>query len=221
MGGFFVLESEQSTNGIPETSNNNILYLPADYGENSQEVSATVAEQHPQRIPQPVTTRLLLLFAGGIGCLLLGVVLSVSMNDFILFILSLFVFATMLGKGFILYRKVKAGSIYSIRGVCTDISPKLMRRYSKTTFIDVDSETFDENFTVLPKKTVFKVGHKYVVYFDRPIRRPGETDPTKTQWIDPESLPTEGFIGIEHLGIYQEAPKKDETKEKADENAAS
>ena len=182
-----------------------------EYGEESQ--NTTESQQQPMRIPQPVTTRLMVLFGGSIGCLLIGIVVGILMGDITLFGLSVIIFLTMGGKGYFLYKKAKAGSIYCVKGVCVESTPKLLHRYLKTSFVDVDSETCDESSILLPKKIIFKIGHKYAVYFDRPLRTPG--DQNETQWLDPDSFPTEGFIGFEHKGIYKEKPTtKEESNEK-------
>jgi len=78
----------------------------------------------------------------------------------------------------------------------------------------VDVQTDEEFHIILPKKTVFKVGHSYTCYFDTPINAknptvattPNTTTNATNAWLEDMDLPTNGFIGYEDFGIYREAP---------------
>ena len=160
-------------------------------------------------LPRPVIMRINLLFAGSIACLVVGGIASSIFNDRMLLFLALIVAVGTATKAYLLRRKVLIGGIYSVSGVCISITPRIMRRYMKNTLVDV--QTDEEFHIILPKKTVFKVGHSYTCYFDTPINAKNPTvattpNATANAWLEDMDLPTNGFIGYEDFGIYREAP---------------
>jgi len=193
---------------------------------NENETSETT-EKSPRafsEIPKPVFLRLLMLSGGGIGCLLVGIVVAIVTGDMILFALSVIIGAAFITMGFQLKRKINAGSLYSVSGVCVSIVPKMLGRYSRIELLNTDTGG-DINF-VLPKKTVFKVGHVYTCYFDNNIcNRPDDFNTSKGGFFNADmGLPTNGFLGFENFGIYQEksaaktkTPAKKNKEEEQDE----
>jgi len=105
-----------------------------------------------------------------------------------------------------LRKKVALGQIYGVSGVCVSITPKMLGRYRRIELINTDSSN-DVQF-VLPKKTIFKIGHVYNCYFDHQIsNRPVSISDTRHGYFNGSlDLPTNGFLGFEDLGIYQEKP---------------
>jgi len=144
-------------------------------------------------IPKPVLMRQILLFGGGAGCLFVGVVAALAIGDMILLALSAILCVSFITKGFLLRRKIRAGQIYGVHGVCVGIAPKMFGRYRRIELVNTD--TGDDASFVLPKKVVFKVGHVYTCYFDNRFDSGNVSD-----------LPTNGFLGYEDFGVYQERP---------------
>jgi len=165
----------------------------------------TPANKRPT-IPKPVFMRMLMLFGGGVGCLLVGIIVTIATGDMVLLAMSLILGVAFVAKGFLLRRKIKRGQIYSVSGVCTSIVPKMFRRYRRIELVDTITGC-DVHF-ILPKKVVFKVGHVYACYFDNPItNRPENADAPQGGFFNAEfDLPTNGFLGFEDFGIYQEKP---------------
>jgi hypothetical protein len=148
--------------------------------------------------PRPVFMRLLMLFGSAAGCLLVGVIVSIVTGDMILLAMSAILGIAFAAKGFLLKRKINAGQIYSVPGVCISIVPKILGRYRRIELVDID--TGDDVSFILPKKTTFKIGHVYTCYFDNPISSPLNIN---NAGMD---LPTNGFLGFEDFGVYQEKP---------------
>ena len=157
-------------------------------------------------IPKPVFIRLLILFCGGIGCFLVGIIVTITIRDFILLAMSIILSIAFVTKGFLIKRIIKQGQIYSVSGVCISLAPKMLGRYRRIEL--VDTITGGEVSFLLPKKTLFKVGHVYTCYFDTPIINHSESITTsKGGFFNAElDLPTNGFLGFEDFGIYQEKP---------------
>lgn len=161
------------------------------------------ATREPPVIPRPIFIRLLVCFAAGPGFLLVGTFAAVALRD-----ISLFVGAAVIGivfvcSGVILKRKVRDGKIYSVSGVCLDITPRFYGRYSRIEMVEVDT---GENISfTLPRKVAFKRGHFYTCYFDHrfyALRDNSDTNP-KASINESLDLPTSGFLGYEHQGLYQ------------------
>jgi len=157
-------------------------------------------------IPKPVFMRLLMLFGGGVGCLLVGVIVTIATGDMVLLAMSVILGVAFVAKGFLVKRKINQGQIYSVSGVCVSVAPKMLGRYRRIEL--VDTVTGGDVHFVLPKKTVFKVGHVYTCYFDNPIsNRPESISTPQGDFFNAElDLPTNGFLGFEDFGIYQEKP---------------
>ena len=167
---------------------------------------ATLTEEKSKAIPKPVFVRLLMLFGGGLGCLIVGIVVSMVTGDRVLLGMSAILCVSFVIKGFFLKRKIRSGHIYGISGVCVSIVPKIFGRYRRIEL--VDTATGGDLSFILPKKVVFKVGHVYTCYFDNQInnRSAGNSDPQGGFFSTDIDLPTNGFLGYEDFGIYQERP---------------
>ena len=111
----------------------------------------------PPAIPKPVFMRLLMLFGGGIGCLLVGTIVTIATGDLVLLAMSVILGVAFVTKGFLVKRKINQGQIYGVSGVCVSIAPKMLGRYKRIEL--VDTATGNEVHFVLPKKAAFKVGH--------------------------------------------------------------
>jgi hypothetical protein len=156
-------------------------------------------------VPKPVFMRMVLLFGGGVGCLFVGIVVARATGDFVTLGMSVILCAALATKGVLLKRKIKSGVIFCVSGVCVSIAPKLLGRYRRIELVNTDTGG-DAHF-VLPKKTVFKVGHVYNCYFDTPPATINDNDGPRGRFSISESdLPTNGFLGFEDFGVYQEKP---------------
>ena len=157
-------------------------------------------------LPKPVFVRLLMLFGGGVGCMFVGIIVSLVTGDLVLLALSAILCITMVIQGILLKRKANKGQIYSASGVCVSITPKMLGRYRRIELMD--TATGNDICIVLPKKTVFKIGHVYTCYFDNQINnRPENTNNPQGSFFNADmDFPTNGFLGFEDFGIYQEKP---------------
>ena len=157
-------------------------------------------------IPKPVFMRLLMLFGGGIACLLVGIIVTMVTGDLVLLAMSAILGVAFVTKGFFLKRKIKSGQIFRISGVCVSITPKILGRYRRMELVDTD--TGEEIHFILPKKVVFKIGHVYNCFFDNQIsNRPVNVNNAKSGFFNADmDLPTNGFLGFEDFGVYQEKP---------------
>jgi len=157
-------------------------------------------------IPKPVFMRLLILFGGGIGCLLVGIIALLATGDLGLLVMSGILCIAFVTKGFLLKRKIISGQIYRLSGVCVNIVPKLFGRYRRIELVDTSSG--DDVHFILPKKVIFKIGHVYNCYFDNQINnRPVSINNSTGGFFNTDmDLPTNGFLGFEDFGVYQEKP---------------
>ena len=162
--------------------------------------------EQPTITPKPVFIRLLMLFGGGAACLAVGVIAARATGDTALLAMSAILSIAFVTKGIMLKRKVNAGQIYSVSGVCVSLTPKMLGRYRRIEL--VDTATGEDVHFILPKKTIFKMGHVYTCYFDNPIgNRPLNFNDSKGGLLSTDlDLPTNGFLGFEDFGVYQERP---------------
>jgi len=170
---------------------------------------AREAINHPPpstAIPKPVFMRLLMLFGGGAGCLFVGIIVALVTGDSIILAMSAILSIAFISKGYMLKRKINSGQIYNVSGVCVSTAPKIFGRYKHIEL--VDTITGNDVHFILPKKVVFKVGHVYNCYFDNSIsNRPVNINNAQSSFINADlDLPTNGFLGFEDFGIYQEKP---------------
>ncbi|MCL2189831.1 MAG: hypothetical protein FWB87_13815 [Defluviitaleaceae bacterium] len=167
-------------------------------------------------IPKPVFIRLLVLYGGGGACLFVGVIVSSSIGDMALLVMSVILSVAFIAKGFMLKRKINAGQIYSVSGVCVSLTPKMLGRYKRIEL--VDTATGDDVFFILPRKVAFKVGHVYTCYFDHPINNLISNNESIGSFNGADlDLPTNGFLGFEDFGIYHEKPVVDKSNEVKEE----
>ena len=157
-------------------------------------------------MPKPVLMRLFMLFGGGVGCLIVGIFMSKMMGDWVLLAMSVILFISFLAKGFLLKRKINSTQIYKISGVCVSSAPKMFGRYKRIDL--VDTQTGGEVSFIMPKKVVFKIGHVYTCYFENNFndRLEDENNFEGGFFSMSVDLPTNGFLGYENLGVYQEKP---------------
>jgi len=193
-----------ATEAVNDSDSAQLPHVSADNGEvhSTNEISSNTSPT----IPKPVFMRLLMLFVGGIGCLLVGIIVTTVTGDMVLLALSLILGAALVVKGILMRRKINQGHIYSVSGVCVSVAPKMLRRYKRIEL--VDTTTGDDVHFVLPKRVVFKVGHVYTCYFDNRItNRSDSVAMPQNGFLNAElDLPTNGFLGFENFGIYHEKP---------------
>jgi hypothetical protein len=156
--------------------------------------------------PKPVFMRLLMLFGSGAICLLVGIVVALATGDLILLAMSAILGIAFATKGVLLKRKINSGQVYGVSGVCVGIAPKMLGRYRRIELVDVD--TGGDTHIILPKKVTFKIGHVYTCYFDNHIGSRPENLKSQNSGISGADfdLPTNGFLGHEDFGVYQEKP---------------
>jgi len=187
-----------------------------------KEIKIPTPSQPPPIIPKPIFKRLLMLFGGGAGCLFVGIVVAMTLGDMVTLALSFILGTSLIAKGSVLRGKVRKGLIYEVSGVCVGLVSKFFGRYRRIELINVD--TGGSVHFILPKKVIFKIGHVYTCFFDNPVgNRPlpaesegaskgaSEGEPTSNMpksrfFNDGMDLPTNGFLGFEDFGVYQEKP---------------
>jgi hypothetical protein len=188
-------------------------------------------ERNGLSAPKPILKRLLTLFVGGMGCLVVGLIAARVTGDMVLLGMSAVLCLAFIAKGFLLRRKILDGKIYSVSGVCVSIAPKFLGRYRRIELVNPDNG--EDIFFILPKKIAFKIGHVYTCYFDNIIdkhrqnirqdnrssdRKSGEATDNQESAKSKKGgffnvnmtdmdLPTNGFLGFEDFGVYQEKPK--------------
>jgi hypothetical protein len=129
--------------------------------------------------------------------------MSIATGDLVLLVMSAILCISFTAKGFLLKRKINSAQIFSVSGVCVSITPKMLNRYRRIELLD--TATGEEINFVLPKKIVFKIGHVYKCYLDNEIKNRPENPNTAGGFFNAETdLPTNGFLGFENFGIYQE-----------------
>ena len=207
-----MIENEVAINETTPVNTDDIQeaasHPPPFIGEGNNEIIHTEESQATTMriIPKPVFMRLLMLFGGGAGCLLVGIIVSMVTGDTVLLAMSAILGISFAVKGFMLKRKINTGQIFSVAGVCVSMAPKMLGRYRRIELVDTD--TGDDVSFILPKKVVFKVGHVYTCYFDSQVgNRPLNINHPKGGFFYADmDLPTNGFLGFEDFGVYQEKP---------------
>jgi len=166
----------------------------------------TIPGSKQSATPKPVFMRLLMLFGSGAICLLVGIAAALATGDLILLAMSAVLGIAFAAKGALLKRKISAGQIYGVSGVCVGIAPKMLGRYRRIELVDVD--TGGDTHIILPKKVTFKIGHVYTCYFDNHVGSRPENLANPKGGISGADfdLPTNGFLGHEDFGVYQEKP---------------
>ena len=154
-------------------------------------ISGTGDNSNKQTIPKPIYWRMVALICGSVGVTLVGAVVAFTLRDIFLLGVTIAIAFGLLGKWFLLRKHIKTVGFSAEEGVCINFVPKIFKRYICTTFINVETST--EWSVTLPKKVVFKEGHRYICYFEQDIKEAVRED-----------LPTGGYLGCEDLGIYNE-----------------
>jgi len=161
--------------------------------------------QDTSPVPPPVFKRVILLWASGVGVLILGMALSIGMRDPIQMALSAVLGVWLISYGVLLWRRVtgrsKSGGLYVYRGICVEHVPKIRGHYIENSFYNTEGGINGTEWKiVMPRKVQFKIGHEYICYFDKNIMAQQGTE----LWTD---KPTEGFLAKEDLGIYTDTTK--------------
>jgi len=199
-------ENELMSSEVADAAYESARHPPQSDVDGKSDITKETPAGTPPVIPKPIFMRLLMLFGGGVGCLLVGLIVSLVTGDLVLLAMSAVLSIAFIVKGFLLRRKISIGQIFSTSGVCVSIVPKMFGRYRRIEL--VDTATGDDVHFILPKKVTFKVGHVYTCYFDSQISsRPISINNPKGGFINADmDLPTNGFLGFEDFGVYQEKP---------------
>ena len=97
-----------------------------------------------------------------------------------------------------LYRLIIAGHYTDFDGICIAITQTPLRKYRNIRIIDSQER---ERTLVLPRQDKIEVGRQYRFYFKASAHKSPAQVQTGSSFID-ESLPTDGFLGLEAASDY-------------------
>ena len=97
-----------------------------------------------------------------------------------------------------LYRLIITGRYTDIDGLCIAITQTPLRKYRNIRIIDSQER---ERTLVLPRQDKIEVGRQYRFYFKASAHKSPAQVQTGSSFID-ESLPTDGFLGLEAASDY-------------------
>lgn len=143
--------------------------------------------------PLPLKKKLLLTALVGTAFFFVGLAAIFFSRDTITVLLSGVLAIGLAYKAVVLYRLIVTARYTAIDGVCIAIMQTPLRKYRNIRIIDGQEH---EMTLVLPKQDRIEIGHQYRFYF-----KSSERILTGSSFID-ESLPTDGFLGLEAASDY-------------------
>lgn len=145
--------------------------------------------------PLPLKKKLLLTALVGAAFFFVGLVAVFFSRDTITVLLSGILSIGLAYKAVVLYRLIITARYTAIDGVCIAIMQTPLRKYRNIQIIDSQEH---EMTLVLPKQDRIEIGRQYRFYF-----KSSEPILTGNSFID-ESLPTDGFLGLEAASDYSD-----------------
>ena len=144
--------------------------------------------------PLPLRRKLLLTALAGAAFFLVGLAAIFFSLDTATALLSGILAIGLAFKTAELYRLIIAGHYSTVDGICIAITQTPLRKYRNIRIIDSQER---ERTLVLPRQDKIEVGRQYRFYFKS---SPAQVQ-TGSSFID-ESLPTDGFLGLEAASDY-------------------
>lgn len=143
--------------------------------------------------PLPLRRKLLLTALAGAAFFLVGLAAILFSLDTVTALLSGILAIGLAFKTAELYRLIIAGRYTTVDGTCIAITQTPLRKYRNIRIIDSQER---ERTLVLPRQDKIEVGCRYHFYF-----KSSAQVQTGSSFID-ESLPTDGFLGLEAASDY-------------------
>lgn len=148
--------------------------------------------------PLPLRRKLLLAALAGAAFFLVGLAAIFFFLDTVAALLSGILAIGLACKAVVLYRLIISSRYTAIDGVCIAIMQTPLRKYRNIRIIDSQEH---EMTLVLPKQDKIEVGRQYRFYFKASAHKSPAQVQTGSSFID-ESLPTDGFLGLEAASDY-------------------
>lgn len=118
-------------------------------------------------IPAPLKRKTILMAIVGIGCLLVGIAFTLFAKDTMMLILSGAVCTFSLFKAFTMYRVGAKKDYEVVKGTCSAIVPKLLRKFRKIKIMDDEG---NETTLLIDKQSKVTIGERYRFYFKKTTR---------------------------------------------------
>ena len=148
--------------------------------------------------PLPLRRKLLLTALAGAAFFLVGLAAIFFSLDTATALLSGILATGLAFKTAELYRLISAGHYSTVDGICIAITQTPLRKYRNVRIIDSQER---ERTLVLPRQDKIEVGRQYRFYFKSSAHKSPAQVQTGSSFID-ESLPTDGFLGLEAASDY-------------------
>ena len=148
--------------------------------------------------PLPLRRKLLLTALAGAAFFLVGLAAIFFSRDTITVLLSGILAMGLAYKAVVLYRLIIASRYTAVDGSCIAITQTPLRKYRNIRIIDSQER---ERTLVLPRQDKIEVGRRYRFYFKSSAHISPAQVQTGSSFID-ESLPTDGFLGLEAASDY-------------------
>ena len=148
--------------------------------------------------PLPLKKKLLLTALVGAAFFFVGLAAIFFSRDTITVLLSGILAIGLAFKTAELYRLIIAGHYTTVDGTCIAIMQTPLRKYRNIRIIDSQEH---ERALVLPRQDKIEVGCRYHFYFKSSAHKSPAQVQTGSSFID-ESLPTDGFLGLEAASDY-------------------
>ena len=148
--------------------------------------------------PLPLKKKLLLTALVGAAFFFVGLAAIFFSRDTITVLLSGILAIGLAYKAVVLYRLIITARYTAVDGVCIAIMQTPLRKYRNIRIIDSQER---ERTLVLPRQDKIEVGRRYRFYFKSSAHKSPAQVQTGSSFID-ESLPTDGFLGLEAASDY-------------------
>lgn len=152
-----------------------------------------------QQWPAPLFRRWVLTIALGFAFLGIGTAVWLALNDRVLLMLSIVMFALTLGKAVMMFRSIALRRYEVVEGVCVQISSLPFQKCKKVKLLDADG---NERSVLMDKQTRLRIGGRYRLYF-----RIGNHTAVSDTWIR-SSLAAGNLLGMEDLGDFTDFDEK-------------
>ncbi len=149
--------------------------------------------EHINQWPPVLLRRWLLQIMTGLGCLLVGVVVFLVMEDQVLLVISVLLAMFTAVRFMSLYQQIAGGKYETVEGICIRIKNAPLR---KQWSISLLAEDGSEQTILLGKQTKVQIGNLYRVYF-------GSVSGSHI------CLAQDSFLALEDLGKFQAGAEKD------------
>lgn len=124
--------------------------------------------------PPAIQRRWLGLSAVGLGCLLIGVAISIALKDRMMLFLSMAVSLACAVKAVCFYRLIARGEYEVLEGVCIEVKRQPIQKSCRVKVLDY---TDNIRSLTLEKRIPLRAGRQYRFYLRESNHAPQQTDP--------------------------------------------